>query len=238
MRITTLALVTTLALAGAASAADLSKAAPAASPDVAQQAALYAARQSWPEAAAAYRQAVAASPHDASLHNRLGMCYQRLGDVNAARAAYRRATELRKDYAEAWNNIGTLEHGRGRYKQAIAAYSRAIGIKPGEAVFYKNLGSAWLARGNVEKTLEAWNEALRLDPAALETDAVKVPGGGVDAAKQYFLFAKVAAARGDVERALEFLKRAQAAGFNEFAKLEHDADFASIVKDPRYAALK
>jgi len=113
-----------------------------------------------------------------------------------------------------------------------------IGIKPGEAVFYKNLGSAWLARGNVEKTLEAWNEALRLDPAALETDAVKVPGGGVDAAKQYFLFAKVAAARGDVERALEFLKRAQAAGFNEFAKLEHDADFASIVKDPRYAALK
>jgi len=238
MRTTTLALFTTLALAGAASAADLSKAAPAASPDVVQQAALYAARQSWPQAAAAYRQAIAANPTDAALHNRLGMCYHRMGDASAARAAYRRATELRKDYAEPWNNIGTLEHGRGRYKQAISAYSRAISIKPGDPVFYKNLGSAWLARGNVEKTLEAWNEALRLDPAAFETDAVKVPGGGVDVARQYFLFAKVAAAHGDVERAFDFLKKAQSAGFNEFAKLERDTDFATIVKDPRYAALK
>jgi tetratricopeptide (TPR) repeat protein len=238
MRTTTLALFTTLALAGAASAADLSKNVPAAAPDLVQQAALYAARQSWPEAASAYRQAVAASPQDASLHNRLGMCYQRMGEVDAARAAYRRATELRKDYAEAWNNLGTLEHGRRRYKQAIAAYAKAISMKPSDPVFYKNLGSAWLARGNVDKTLEAWNEALRLDPAALETDAVKVPGGGVDVAKQYFLFAKVAAARGDVERALDFLKKAQTAGFNEFAKVERDTDFASIVKDPRYAALK
>ena len=238
MRTKALALFTTLALAGAASAADLSKTAPAASPDVVQQAALYAARQSWPEAAAAYRQAIATSPQDASLHNRLGMCYQRMGDANAARAAYRRATELRKDYAEAWNNLGTLDHGRGRYKQAIAAYSRAISIKPGEAVFYKNLGSAWLARGNVEKTLEAWNEALRLDPAAFEIEAMQVPGGGVDAAKQFFLCAKVAAAHGDVERAFDFLKKAQSAGFNEFAKVERDTDFASIVKDPRYAALK
>ncbi len=238
MRTMALALFTTLALTGAVSAADLSKTVPAATLDVVQQAALYAARQSWPEAAAAYKQAIAASPKDASLHNRLGMCYQRSGDLEAARAAYRRATELRKDYAEAWNNLGTLEHGRGRYKQAITAYSRAISMKPGDPVFYKNLGAAWLARGNVEKTLEAWTEALRLDPAAFETDAVKVPGGGVDVAKQYFLFAKVASARGDVDRALEFLKKAQSAGFNEFAKVERDTDFAATVKDPRYAALK
>ncbi len=238
MRTKALALLTTLALAGVASAADLSKPATNATPEVVQRAALYAARQSWPEAAAAYKQAITQSPQDAALHNRLGMCYQRMGDVDAARAAYRRATELRKDYAEPWNNMGTLEHGRGRYKQAIAAYARAIAIKPGEAVFHKNLGSAWLARGNVGKTLEAWNEALRLDPAAFEADSVKVPGGGVDLARQYFLFAKVLAARGDVERALEFLKKAQAAGFTEFAKVERDTDFASIVKDPRYAALK
>ncbi len=238
MRTTTLALFTTLALAGAASAADLGKSAPAASPDVVQQAALYAARQSWPEAAAAYKQAVANSPQDASLNNRLGMCYQRMGDAEAARIAYRRATELRKDYAEAWNNLGTLEHGRGRYKQAISAYSRAIAIKPSDPVFYKNLGSAWLARGDVEKTLEAWSEALRLDPAAFETDAVKVPGGAVDLSRQYFLCAKLLAARGDVERALEYLKKAQAAGFTEFAKVERDVDFAATVKDPRYAALK
>ncbi len=236
MRTMTLALLATLGLAGELGAADLSKSA-AAAPDLLQRAALLSARQSWPEAAAAYREASAANPKDATLHNRLGMCYQRMGDANAARTEYKRATELRKDYAEAYNNLGTLEHARGRYKQAISAYAHAIGIKPGEAVFHKNLGSAWLAKGDVQKTLEAWNEALRLDPAAFESDAIKVPGGA-NPARQYFLFSKLLAARGDVDRALDYLRKAQAAGFTEFGKVEADSDFAKIVSDPRYATLK
>ena len=53
-----------------------------------------------------------------------------------------------------------------------------------------------------------------------ESDAVKVPGAGVSLARQYYLYAKLLAARGDVEKALEYLTKAQAAGFTEFAKVE------------------
>jgi hypothetical protein len=73
---------------------------------------------------------------------------------------------------------------------------------------------------------------------ALESDAVKVPGAGLTLARQYYLYAKLLAARGDVEHALEFLTKAQAAGFHDFAKVESDRDFATLVVDPRYAALK
>jgi len=240
MKTTTLALFGALALAALpnrALAADLRAPAPAA-PDVLARAELAAARQSWVGAIAAYREAIAAQPMDATLHNRLGTCYQRAGDASAARASYKRAVELRKDYAAAWNNLGTLDHARGKYKAAISAYGRAIKIDPTDAVVHKNLGSAWLARGDVGKALEAWTEALRLDPVSFETDAVKVPAAGLDLARQCYLVAKVFAARGDVERALEYLAKAQAAGFTDFGRLERDRDFAPLLGDPRYAALK
>ena len=203
-----------------------------------QTAELLVARQNWTGAIAAYREAVAASPNDASLQNRLGICYQHEGDVKAARAAYKKAIDLRKDYAEAWNNLGTIDHARGKYKQAISAYSKAIQMNAQDSVFHKNLGAAWLARGDVEKALEAWSEAFRLDPATFEKDAVGVPAAGVSLARQYYLYAKLLASRGDTEKALEYLAKAHAAGFNDFAKVEKDQDFVSLIADPRYAALK
>jgi tetratricopeptide (TPR) repeat protein len=240
MRTRTLALLATAALAvSTAVAADLPAQAPGRTTvDTLQRAELLAARQSWDGAIAAYREAIAASPKDAALQNRIGICYQKKGDAKAARAAYKKAVDLRKDYAEAWNNLGTLDHARGKYKPAISAYGKAIKLSPQDAVFHRNLGAAWLARGDVERALEAWTEAFRLDPAGFERDAIGVPASGVSLARQYYLYAKVLAARGDVEKALEYLARAHAAGFNDFGKVEHDRDFATLVVDPRYAALK
>jgi Flp pilus assembly protein TadD len=186
----------------------------------------------------AYREAIATSPKDAALWNRLGICYQKKGDAKAARAAYKKALGLRQDYAEAWNNLGTLDHARGKYKPAVSAYGKAIQLNPQDAVFYKNLGAAWLARGDVDRALEAWTEAFRLDPTGFEGDAIRVPAAGVTLARQYYLYAKLLAARGETEKALEYLVKAHAAGFNDFGKVEGDRDFATLVVDPRYAALK
>jgi Flp pilus assembly protein TadD len=240
MRTRTLALFAMAALAASTTAAaDLPAQAPGPTTlDTVQKAELLAARQSWDGAIAAYREAIATSPQDAALRNRFGICYQRKGDDKAARAAYKKALDLRKDYAEAWNNLGTLDHARGKYKPAISAYGKAIQLKPQDAVFHKNLGAAWLARGDVERALEAWTEAFRLDPTGFEGDAIKVPAAGVTLARQYYLFAKLLAARGDTEKALEYLVKAHAAGFNDFGKVEGDRDFATLVVDPRYAALK
>jgi Flp pilus assembly protein TadD len=225
--------------ASAAVAADLpAQAKGATTAETLQKAEVLVARQNWAGAIAAYREAIAASPNDASLRNRLGICYQRKGDTKAARDAYKKALDLRKDYPEAWNNLGTIDHARGKYKQAISAYSKAIQMNPQDPVFHKNLGAAWLARGDVEKALEAWNEAFRLDPVAFETDAVGVPAAGVSLARQYYLYAKLLAARGDTEKALEYLAKAHAAGFNDFAKVEKDQDFVGLIADPRYVALK
>jgi Flp pilus assembly protein TadD len=239
MRTKTLALLATAALAASTAAADLPAQAPGATTqDALKRAELLVARQSWDGAIAAYREAIAASPTDATLRNRLGICYQRKGDAKAARAAYKKALDLRKDYPEVWNNLGTLDHSRGKYKPAISAYGRAIQLNPRDPVFHKNLGAAWLARGDVDRALEAWTEAFRLDPQGFEGDAIGVPAAGVTLAQQYYLYAKLLAARGETEKALEYLVKAHAAGFADFRKIEGDRDFAGLVVDPRYAALK
>lgn len=240
MRTKTLALFAMAALAASAAvAADLpAQAKGATAVDTLQRAELLVARQSWDGAIAAYREAIAASPKDAALWNRMGICYQKKGDAKAARSAYKKALDLRKDYAEAWNNLGTIDHARGKYKPAVSAYGKAIKLNPKDAVFHKNLGAAWLARGDVDRALEAWTEAFRLDPKGFEKDAIGVPAAGVTLARQYYLYAKLLAARGQTDKALEYLAKAHAEGFNDFGKVEHDRDFATLVVDPRYAALK
>ena len=241
MRKTTLTLFAMAAIAAfaATAAADVPTKAPdATQQDTLKKAEVLGARQDWTGAIAAYREAIATSPSDPALHNRLGICYQHKGDAKAARKAYKKALDIRGDYAEAWNNLGTIDHARGKYKQAIAAYSRAIQAKPQDAAFHKNLGAAWLARGEVERALEAWNEAFRLDPATFESAAMGVPAAGIDLAGQYYLYAKLLAGRGETDMALEYLVKAHAAGFHDFGKLEADRDFVTLVADPRYASLK
>jgi tetratricopeptide (TPR) repeat protein len=202
-----------------------------------ERAQVFVARGSWAEAVAAYKAALRANQGDATLHNQLGICYQRMGDAKQARLAYEKAISLKRDYAEAYNNLGTLEHTSGRYEPAIRAYGDAIRIRP-TGVFYKNLGQAWLARGDVDQALRAWIEALRIDPNALDPEGAGVVTSAVSQARQYYLFAKLVASRGQVEQALHYIEKAHAAGFKDFTGVERDHDFARLVSDPRYAALK
>ena len=101
---------------------------------------------------------------------------------------------------------------------------------------YRNLGQAWLALEVVEKTLEAWGEATRLDPTVLTSgEGDTILAGKLDLARKYYIYAKLVAADGDVDSALELLGVARGHGFDDVASVERDPDFASVVQDPRWA---
>lgn len=184
-----------------------------------------------------YREALAANPNDATLHNRLGVCYHSLGDTGAARREYLRAVGLDARYAEAWNNLGTIYHARREYKKAAKQYRKAIQIRPELTAAHKNLGTVLLAMRKVEQGMAAYSEAYRLDPTAFENPATRVEAEGIAPATQYFYFAKLSARIGRVEAALDFLRRAEQAGFRDFDKVENDPDFKDIVVDARFVAL-
>jgi tetratricopeptide (TPR) repeat protein len=182
---------------------------------------------------------LATMPGDAVLHNRVGVCYQQLGERKRARREFEQATALNGKLAEAWNNLGTLDHFDRKYGRAIARYQRAVELNPVFAVAFKNMGSAYLAKNEIDKGIAAYREALRIDATILEASApLSIATNDLDAAKLYFYLAKLCAGNGRVEAALDFLAKARAAGFGDFDRVRHDGDFKAVVADARFAMLK
>ena len=196
------------------------------------------ARGSYRKALAGYLRALPMQRNDAVIHNKLGICYQNLGERAGAQAAYARAIALDAGYAEAWNNLGTVQQTQQRFGKALEAYRKAIALKPGVANFWKNLGSGYLSMGREAEALEAYREAFRLDPAILERQPVAVDAAGVDAAAHSFLMAKILAASGQRDAAFAYLQRAKDAGFRDFSRLETDPDFRILLTDPRLPSLR
>ena len=202
-----------------------------------RRAAAHVARGRYAAAAEEYRKALQVTPNDPTVHNKLGICYQQLKNDAMARREYDRAIQLDPRYAEVWNNIGTLEQASKRFKPAVRAYKKAIETKPGLATPWKNLGNAYLALGQVPEAFEAYQEAFRLDPTVLESQGPGIPAAGIDAATQSYYLAKLLAANGQKDAAIDFLRRAKEAGFRDWARVRSDPDFRAVVQDPRFQEL-
>jgi Tfp pilus assembly protein PilF len=204
--------------------------------DAVQRADTFAVRQDYQAAAAEYRRALSLHPGDPVIHNRLGMCLQRAKRTGEAEKEYQEALRLNPNYAEAWNNLGTVQHARNKYKDAIKSYRKAVSLRPSLAQAHKNMGVAYFALGRYDAGFEAFQSAYSLDPNVLSSAGYSVPGAGP--AVQFFYFAKLCAAAGQVDQALDWLRKAVEAGFKDFSKVESDPDFKIVVQDPRYKQLK
>ena len=82
------------------------------------------------KAAAAFRRAVAGSPHAARGYWGLGRAEQRLGDTNAALRDLEKAALLQPGFAAAHVDLGHLYHATNLKDAAIASYRRAIELDP------------------------------------------------------------------------------------------------------------
>jgi tetratricopeptide (TPR) repeat protein len=182
-----------------------------------------------------YREALKLAPTDASLHNKLAVCQQRLGRLAAARAGYERALVLRPDYGAAWNNLGALHHAQGEYDQAVDCYRKALAQEE-RAIVFKNLGTAHMAADRLELAMDAYRKAFAIDPEVFRGGGeVGVPGGHL--ATQFYLFAKLAAEAGRVDEAFYFLEQARSNGFHDAASVEADPAFEVLIHDARFGPL-
>ena len=82
------------------------------------------------EAERALKEAVAADPADASIHNALGIASARLGKDDAAEAEYRAAAAIRPDWIAPQWNLAILCDQQGRYRESDRALARVLEIDP------------------------------------------------------------------------------------------------------------
>ena len=122
----------------------------------------------YPEAIAAYQQAVQLKPDYHQAWSNQGSALFHLQRYPEAISAYNRALGIHPDYPEAWNNKGGALSKLGQYEEALAAYERAVELKPDYVEAWNNRGLALMELKRYKESVASYNRAVKLKPDYVE----------------------------------------------------------------------
>jgi len=175
------------------------------------------------------------NPRSARANNLLGLTYFKEGNYDSAEIYFQRAIRIDSQYATGYLNLGAIYAMRELYPKAREYYEKAISISPDQAAGYYSLATLCFQLNDKEQGLNYLKKGLELDPNYLEEHPEALAGlpmRGSALADLYFNFAKVFASRGEVDRAVEYLKKAQENGFKNWKLIEEEPEFAAIRDNP------
>ena len=202
---------------------------------------IFLARKMYREAIETFREG---SPKDPVLHNKEGIAYHQLLQLDQALKEYQLAVKLKPDYEEAINNIGTIYYAKKSYRRATTWFTRALALAPDDyksASVYVNLGSAWFSRKNYDRAQSAFQTAVRLDPEVFERHGsfgVMMQERNIeDRAKFHFYLAKMYAKSGRNELALQYLRKAFEEGLKDRQKSAEAPEFNPMRNSPEFQEL-
>lgn len=202
------------------------------------------------EAAAEYFQgALTLAPYDLEIIRHVVVFLQGLGRLETAIALGEYAVSRDPVNAANHANLGNSYRWSGRPEQAIAAYEKALRLSPGLGAAHSFIGMALMAQGRHAEALEAVQlepfEPYRLIGLALVRHAMNAAQGS-DAAlaeliEKYerdwaYNIAYVCAARGEHDRAFEWLERAVAYNDPGLSLIAVEPQFAGLRSDTRWPA--
>jgi tetratricopeptide (TPR) repeat protein len=199
---------------------------------------IFMARKMYREAVDVYREG---PPDSAVVHNKVGIAFHQMIELNLAKKEYERAVKLDLNYAEAINNLGAVYYGQKNYSRAIRQYQRALLLTPKAASIHSNLGSAYFARKDYPKAAKAYQEALALDPEVFEHHnqygTLLQERSTTERAKFHYYLAKTYAKAGQNERALLYIRKALEEGFAERKKFMEETEFTNLQALPEFKEL-
>jgi tetratricopeptide (TPR) repeat protein len=120
------------------------------------------------EAAAQFRQALAAGPDQSELRNNLGDALAALGRPAEALPQFEAALRLRPDLVDAEINLANALGQLGRAQEAAAHYRRALALRPDNGPAHGYLGIILAQLGQTTPAAEELREASRLNPSWAE----------------------------------------------------------------------
>lgn len=121
---------------------------------------------------AAYRQAAALAPNQATIYTAWGRAYLEAGDPETAAPLLRRAVRLDASSGEAYLHLGAAELALGRLAVALADYREAVRLLPDSGRAYAGLATCLWHLDRRQDALQAAAEALRRDPQNAEAMAI------------------------------------------------------------------
>jgi tetratricopeptide (TPR) repeat protein len=187
-----------------------------------------------------YESAARYNTKSPDLYNKMGIAELQLNQRSAARKDFLRAQKLNPQFFPPLNNIGVLDLLDRRYKSSINYLKQALALDETNAHTHLNLASAWMGLGEVDHAMVEYARALELDADVLST----TPEGTVaqvqtpeQRARISFLIAKMYMKRGNLDGALEYLRRAKEGYYPEMSSVYKDPVFTALWDDPRLAKI-
>lgn len=183
-----------------------------------------------------YELAVRNDPKNSNLLNKLGICELKIGERNSARKYFSQAVKYDPRNISALNNLGAASCLDKKYKNAVKYLKQALELDESSAAAHLNLAEAWMGLNQIDRAMTEYARALELD-----ADILTENENGISArvstpaqrARVNFLIAKAYAKRGNIDGALEYLRRAKDGNFPNMSTVYADQEFAILWPDPR-----
>jgi len=202
---------------------------------------IFLARKMYREAIETFREG---SPKDPVLHNKVGIAYHQLLQLDQALKEYQLAVKLKPDYEEAINNIGAIYYTKKSYRRSTTWFTRALALAPDDyksAAVYVNLGSSWFSRKNYERAQAAFQTAVRLDPEVFERHGsfgVMMQERNIEERAKFHLYlARMYAKSGRNELALQYLRKSLEEGLKDKEKATEAPEFNPLRNLPEFKEL-
>lgn len=172
-------------------------------------------------------------------YNLLGMAYFQKRDYALAEQNFEHALALDPSYASPYANLGSVYFVRQDYEKAKDMLTKALALNPWLVSANYSMGSVLLALGDVEGGASYLSRGIALDPNYLDTHSTlvtNVPMASFGQGGIYFIYAKLFAATGDVEKTVEYLTKAKKAGFRDWHRITEEKELEKVRNDPRIQA--
>jgi Flp pilus assembly protein TadD/peroxiredoxin len=116
------------------------------------------------QAAASFKQVIAAKPQDPEAYYNLGTLYLRKNALQEARQYLEQTVKLRSNYPEAWNNLGMVAAQEGRADEAVRNFKQSLLLRPTYAIALANLGNFYRRQGAFDEAEKLLRRALEITP--------------------------------------------------------------------------
>ncbi|MGQ9672318.1 MAG: tetratricopeptide repeat protein [Candidatus Aminicenantales bacterium] len=186
-----------------------------------------------------FSKALSLDPNSARAFNLRGIAYFRQKNYRKAEDQFKQALALNPSYAEACTNLGSVYFATHQFEKARGMFERALALSPDSIAAHTSYGTLLLLLGEIEAGIRHLARGVELDPTYLDTHEavlVDVPIAEASTAEIHFAYAKIYAEKGDIEKTLEYLTKAQQAGFHDWLRIEKEKEFEAVRQDPRIRA--
>lgn len=194
------------------------------------------AQKEYGKAAAEFRAAETLDPKSSKVHNYLGLCAFQQKDYDPALAEFRKAVELDPSFATAYNNLGGVYSMKLQFEKAEEMFKKALSLAPDMTSANYSLGMLLSNLGRRDEGAVYLAKGIALDPDYLEKHKellATFTSPSFDMKEAYFAYAKAYALIGNVDKTVDYLEKARAAGFTSWRRILEDKEFERVRDDPR-----